>query len=662
MGKIGKARKRQRVQNEVYNTNDSSSSSIHDDTAEVKKPRDSVDVKTFTISSLSLDLATAIDALNAFSRRLDIYQKKTSKALRIALYPLIEIQRGKHFEPTIPQPFLSDEEFNQIANSQNIQVTVEVINYFITNKETLKEPEFKPFRKALHPFVLFHAKKEKNPSIIDETLNQVSNPVSNPISTNIVDAAELFHDENTDSFSNQIYYSFRKKDWRACLVAIVNLSKCETEMPKLGSLQRWVRSCDLSSEAFDQYGHSPDKPPSPSPSHEIQKYSLLLLDALLRMMQIKYNRQQHSHEFNHFMSTMSNKTPTFLDYSSIDKIDPTIIKYPLFSVNADISVFPFLNESTDAYKGLLEGFLITQLDSMQLSVLSENFVEKFVLVVSHVPGPQRRPPSPHDLNIFMTKPCTINLSSSCLNKTKNSIINIKEKEAESVQPYPQRHDIPSVPGAFLITDVLSPVECAQLMLAAEKIGYTPDAVDGIDNVVWLADDDSLVMPIFNRVRELLPSSIEGCQLAGINARWRLFRYFPGAVYRPHIDGAWPGSGLSKTDGTFTDDLFGDRRSRLTFLMYLNSGFEGGATTFFVPNDTDMSNENIGYEGKEVVDNSKSCVGKIAARGVLPQQGAVLCFPHGSALNSLVHEGSAVIKGAKYVIRTDVLYYNKLSNT
>jgi hypothetical protein len=41
--------------------------------------------------------------------------------------------------------------------------------------------------------------------------------------------------------------------------------------------------------------------------------------------------------------------------------------------------------------------------------------------------------------------------------------------------------------------------------------------------------------------------------------------------------------------------------------------------------------------------------------VSPITGNVLVFPHGESAGSLVHEGSAVTQGVKYVIRTDVLY-------
>jgi hypothetical protein len=152
--------------------------------------------------------------------------------------------------------------------------------------------------------------------------------------------------------------------------------------------------------------------------------------------------------------------------------------------------------------------------------------------------------------------------------------------------------------------------------------------------VWLVDS-SVLQPVYARVASLLPQELGGGALAGINARWRLYRYTPGAVYRPHVDGAWPGSGTDPKTGEYVFDAFGDRWSRLTFLVYLNEGFDGGTTTFYTP-----------AEGE---------VGCLDARGVLPRQGNVLVFPHGGTEGSLVHEGSAVLRGAKYVIRTDVLY-------
>ena len=52
--------------------------------------------------------------------------------------------------------------------------------------------------------------------------------------------------------------------------------------------------------------------------------------------------------------------------------------------------------------------------------------------------------------------------------------------------------------------------------------------------------------------------------------------------------------------------------------------------------------------------SKAERGGLEAHGVDPQRGAVLCFPQGNTA-SLVHEGTAVTRGVKYVIRSDVLY-------
>lgn len=48
-------------------------------------------------------------------------------------------------------------------------------------------------------------------------------------------------------------------------------------------------------------------------------------------------------------------------------------------------------------------------------------------------------------------------------------------------------------------------------------------------------------------------------------------------------------------------------------------------------------------------------GVLDGRTVVPRAGSVCVFPHGDANGSLLHEGSGVIKGTKYIIRADVLY-------
>jgi len=235
---------------------------------------------------------------------------------------------------------------------------------------------------------------------------------------------------------------------------------------------------------------------------------------------------------------------------------------------------------------------------------------------------ERQPPNHYDLNIFACKPGEISLASG-------------QEAAARVR----RVDCPHVPGAFVLLDVLSTDECDLLIAAAHQLGFTPDhplsrpSPSGIEACEWLVDEH-VIDPIFERCRQHLPQQVAGGEVAGINPRWRMFRYTDteGAVYRPHIDGSWPGSGLD-AEGKYRHDLRGDHRSRYTFLVYLTGGFEGGATTFYIPDEAGLG---------------------LHARRVQPVRGAVLCFPQGNTA-SLLHEGSAVIRGEKVVIRSDVLY-------
>ncbi|ORY82020.1 hypothetical protein BCR37DRAFT_393063 [Protomyces lactucae-debilis] len=250
--------------------------------------------------------------------------------------------------------------------------------------------------------------------------------------------------------------------------------------------------------------------------------------------------------------------------------------------------------------------------------LAKNFA-----VVEVTPALERKPPNQYDAVIYTSlKPLVSGL------------------HAKTV-----RHNVDSVPGAFVLQNLLTHDECRAIVRGGESVGFSPDlAIAGsatqqvsilAHNFYYFADQNTLEA-IYQRALPFLPAVLEGCQVRGLNARFRVYRYVPGAVYRPHIDGAWARSGLDLTKPEGEQYLLNDTRdgaqlSRLTFLIYLNDDFEEGYTTFFVPG------------------HKLNCV------RVEPRMGSVLVFPHGESLNALLHEGSGVQKGAKYVIRTDVLY-------
>lgn len=96
----------------------------------------------------------------------------------------------------------------------------------------------------------------------------------------------------------------------------------------------------------------------------------------------------------------------------------------------------------------------------------------------------------------------------------------------------------------------------------------------------------------------------GRRLVGLNPRLRYYRNVPGQRFRWHADGA-----VSNSHG---------HRSILTFMIYLNDGYQVGGTRF---------------RWTEVV----------------PERGMDLVFDHDQS-----HEGAEVISGSKYVLRSDVM--------
>lgn len=172
----------------------------------------------------------------------------------------------------------------------------------------------------------------------------------------------------------------------------------------------------------------------------------------------------------------------------------------------------------------------------------------------------------------------------------------------------------------IVPDALDAATCANIVRAVtdrfEPSGknYPPSYRDNDRAIV---DDAALAATLFATVREELPEHVVdryGCEwrLVGLNERFRFCRYRDGQCFRIHQDGAHAPSR--------------DTRSLLTLQIYLDEGFEGGHTRF--------------YESRR-----GALVESIEAR-----TGRAIVFDH-----ELWHDGEAVTRGTKHVLRTDVIY-------
>ena len=184
---------------------------------------------------------------------------------------------------------------------------------------------------------------------------------------------------------------------------------------------------------------------------------------------------------------------------------------------------------------------------------------------------------------------------------------------------------------FTLSNVLSPEECAEYIALSEHIGYTAAGLTvGQDEYMMapnvrnndrvILDDQERAADLWHRIAEYVPSRIDQWSAIGLNERLRFYRYDPGQRFALHGDGSY-----RRKNGDM---------SRLTFMIYLNDGFEGGETCFYLANPY-----------LKLIDSSGA-----PDVSVVPTEGMALCFRH-----ELRHEGAPVIRGRKYVLRSDVMY-------
>ncbi|KAI0097186.1 prolyl 4-hydroxylase [Nemania sp. FL0031] len=359
--------------------------------------------------------------------------------------------------------------------------------------------------------------------------------------------------------------------------AIVLLAemRIRNQAPKLGALCRWVRDLDVVSGLSSE---------TPDIRTETQLELLRVMDMILRVTG---------------PVDEASKVPVLLS-------GPLSLQ-PIWD-NGDKTPRPTIRQGV--------------LDKTIFKTCPQDIKDSFKILET-TPGPERKPPNLHPAVLYLSNENAVQLASD--------------------GPMTTLRKHPTVPGLSLIKDVLTQQECMSIVAAMECVGFLPDCPlrdDGsassilAHNVYWVVDK-AFHDALWERVSPHIPSHVGGRKARGINRRFRVYRYVPGAEYRCHFDGGWPPSGVDPETGAYIyDDSPADAKqsSLFTFLVYLNDEFEGGETTFFTPSVRE---------------------GVMNAYPIRPTMGSVALFPHGDAKGALLHEGTGVRSGAKYIIRTDV---------
>lgn len=211
--------------------------------------------------------------------------------------------------------------------------------------------------------------------------------------------------------------------------------------------------------------------------------------------------------------------------------------------------------------------------------------------------------------------------------------NTKVIDVSSVFPYKKN------PFALSLDNVFSIQECNDLIQRTETLGYGQALVgknqvrveSQRNNSRLLLDDPILADEIFQRIKDHIPTEWLNCPVSRLNERLRFLKYEPGQYFKPHNDGVY-----------ITDDK--SECSFVTIHLYLNEDYTGGETTFT------NERKSYGFHLKKNFRQDPNDIKRVPFKG---KTGQVLIFEH-----HLGHEGSLLVSGTKYTMRSDILYHCK----
>jgi predicted 2-oxoglutarate/Fe(II)-dependent dioxygenase YbiX len=172
-------------------------------------------------------------------------------------------------------------------------------------------------------------------------------------------------------------------------------------------------------------------------------------------------------------------------------------------------------------------------------------------------------------------------------------------------------------GIYTADNVLTAEECAAWIARGAQEGFDAAPINQVNfvpsvrnNTRAMFDDVPAAEALWPRIKPLLPEQEkDGWRPCGVNERLRVYRYAPGEYFKWHADGRYRRTA--------------HEHSRYTLMIYLNAPEDGGQTAF-----------RLGFR-RLTID---------------PAPGRVLLFHH-----RLLHAGTTVKAGEKYVLRSDIMY-------
>lgn len=179
---------------------------------------------------------------------------------------------------------------------------------------------------------------------------------------------------------------------------------------------------------------------------------------------------------------------------------------------------------------------------------------------------------------------------------------------------------------YIQPNVLTNEQCDELIEKSKQLGFNPAKVQyygeevsikSIRNNSRLELKDTelankLEKILLEKIGDNFPYKLKYRDFKKLNDHFRIYCYKIGEYFKPHKDG---------------HIKIEDMESLITVLFYLND--TNGGETILMPK---------GYANKESYISIK------------PQKGSILLFDH-----DIFHEGTTVISGQKYVLRSDLFF-------